>query len=295
MKKRLFLCTLLAGSFMWAAAQKGEWQNPEINAVNRAPMHSHYFAYESEEAAREGIKENSSNYLSLNGTWRFNWVKDADDRPTDFWKRDFNDKGWGEIPVPGVWELHGYGDPIYVNIGYAWREQFQNNPPEVPVVDNHVGSYRKEIVIPASWKGKQIMAHFGSATSNLYLWVNGRYVGYSEDSKLEAEFDLTPYLKPGQANLIAMQIFRWCDGTYLEDQDFFRFSGIGRDCYLYTREKRRIDDIRITPDLDNEYRNGTLTVELQSRQVKQVALSLVDAARQPRRLENRVRATVPRH
>lgn len=95
-------------------------------------MHSHYFAYESEEAAREGIKENSSNYLSLNGTWRFNWVKDADDRPTDFWKRDFNDKGWGEIPVPGVWELHGYGDPIYVNIGYAWREQFQNNPPEVP-------------------------------------------------------------------------------------------------------------------------------------------------------------------
>lgn len=101
--------------------------------------------------------------------------------------------------------------------------------------------------------------------------------GYSEDSKLEAEFDLTPYLKPGQANLIAMQIFRWCDGTYLEDQDFFRFSGIGRDCYLYTREKRRIDDIRITPDLDNEYRNGTLTVELQSRQVKQVALSLVDA------------------
>ena len=277
MKKRLFLCTLLAGSFMWATAQKGEWQNPEINAVNRAPMHSHYFAYESEEAAREGIKENSSNYLSLNGTWRFNWVKDADDRPTDFWKRDFNDKGWGEIPVPGVWELHGYGDPIYVNIGYAWREQFQNNPPEVPVVDNHVGSYRKEIVIPASWKGKQIMAHFGSATSNLYLWVNGRYVGYSEDSKLEAEFDLTPYLKPGQANLIAMQIFRWCDGTYLEDQDFFRFSGIGRDCYLYTRKKRRINDIRITPDLDSEYRNGTLTVELQSRQVKQVALSLVDA------------------
>lgn len=277
MKKRLFLCALLSCSFLWAAAQKGEWQKPEINAVNRAPMHSHYFAYESEQAAREGIKENSHNYLSLNGTWKFNWVKDADSRPTDFWKQGFNDKGWDEIPVPGVWELHGYGDPIYVNIGYAWREQFANNPPEVPVTDNHVGSYRKEIVIPATWKGKQIMAHFGSATSNIYVWVNGRYVGYSEDSKLEAEFDLTSYLKPGQKNLIAFQIFRWCDGSYLEDQDFFRYSGIGRDCYLYTREKRHIEDIRITPDLDSEYRNGTLTVALQSRQIKEVALSLVDA------------------
>ena len=176
-------------------------------------MHSHYFAYESEQAAREGIKENSHNYFSLNGTWKFNWVKDADSRPTDFWEQGFNDKGWDEIPVPGVWELHGYGDPIYVNIGYAWREQFANNPPEVPVTDNHVGSYRKEIVIPAAWKGKQIMAHFGSATSNIYVWVNGRYVGYSEDSKLEAEFDLTSYLKPGQKNLIAFQIFRWCDGS----------------------------------------------------------------------------------
>lgn len=276
MKKRHLLCALLSCSFLWASAQKGEWQNPEINAVNRAPMHSHYFAYESEQAAQKGVKEDSQNFMTLNGTWRFNWVKDADCRPTDFWKPNFNDKGWDEMPVPGVWELHGYGDPIYVNIGYAWREQFTNNPPEVPVTNNHVGSYRKEIVIPSSWKGKQIMAHFGSATSNIYVWVNGRYVGYSEDSKLEAEFDLTPYLKPGQKNLIALQIFRWCDGSYLEDQDFFRYSGIGRDCYLYTREKRRIEDIRVTPDLDNEYRNGTLAIDLKSRQIKAVELTLVD-------------------
>lgn len=158
--------------------------------------------------------------MTLNGTWKFNWVKDADSRPTDFWKTGFNDKGWDDLQVPAVWELNGYGDPIYVNVGYAWRNQFQNNPPEVPTENNHVGSYRREIVVPASWKGKDIIAHFGSVTSNMYLWVNGRYVGYSEDSKLEAEFDLTPYLKPGQKNLIAFQVFRWCDGTYLEDQDF---------------------------------------------------------------------------
>lgn len=154
--------------------------------------------------------------MTLNGTWKFNWVKDADSRPTDFWKTGFNDKGWDDLQVPAVWELNGYGDPIYVNVGYAWRNQFQNNPPEVPTENNHVGSYRREIVVPASWKGKDIIAHFGSVTSNMYLWVNGRYVGYSEDSKLEAEFDLTPYLKPGQKNLIAFQVFRWCDGTYLE-------------------------------------------------------------------------------
>lgn len=176
--------------------------------------------------------------MTLNGTWKFNWVKDADSRPTDFWKTGFNDKGWDDLQVPAVWELNGYGDPIYVNVGYAWRNQFQNNPPEVPTENNHVGSYRREIVVPASWNGKDIIAHFGSVTSNMYLWVNGRYVGYSEDSKLEAEFDLTPYLKPGQKNLIAFQVFRWCDGSYLEDQDFFRYSGVGRDCYLYARNKK---------------------------------------------------------
>lgn len=146
--------------------------------------------------------------------------KDATSRPVDFWKTDFNDKGWQELKVPGVWELNGYGVPIYVNHGYAWRNQFQNNPPQLPVENNHIGSYRREFIIPTSWKGKDIIAHFGSVTSNMYLWVNGKYVGYSEDSKLEAEFDLTPFLKPGQKNLIAFQVFRWCDGSYLEDQDF---------------------------------------------------------------------------
>ena len=277
MKKQLMtgLFTVLA---LTAGAQTfQEWRNPEINAVNRAPMHTNYFAFENADAAKKADKKQSTNYMTLNGTWKFNWVKDADSRPTDFWKTGFNDKGWDDLQVPAVWELNGYGDPIYVNVGYAWRNQFQNNPPEVPTENNHVGSYRREIVVPASWKGKDIIAHFGSVTSNMYLWVNGRYVGYSEDSKLEAEFDLTPYLKPGQKNLIAFQVFRWCDGTYLEDQDFFRYSGVGRDCYLYARNKKRIQDIRVTPDLGAAYQNGSLAVNLDLKGSGKVDLELVDA------------------
>lgn len=277
MKKQLMtgLFTVLA---LTAGAQTfQEWRNPEINAVNRAPMHTNYFAFENADAAKKADKKQSTNYMTLNGTWKFNWVKDADSRPTDFWKTGFNDKGWDDLQVPAVWELNGYGDPIYVNVGYAWRNQFQNNPPEVPTENNHVGSYRREIVVPASWKGKDIIAHFGSVTSNMYLWVNGRYVGYSEDSKLEAEFDLTPYLKPGQKNLIAFQVFRWCDGTYLEDQDFFRYSGVGRDCYLYARNKKRIQDIRVTPDLDAADQNGSLAVNLDLKGSGKVDLELVDA------------------
>ena len=278
MKKHILTSLLTMMTLSMGAQSFQEWKDPKVNAVNRAPMHTNYFAYESDNAAQKGIKENSANFMTLNGTWKFNWVKDADSRPTDFWKTDFNDKGWNDIPVPGVWELHGYGDPIYVNIGYAWRNQFENNPPYVPNEENHVGSYRREITVPASWKGKDIIAHFGSVTSNMYLWVNGKYVGYSEDSKLEAEFNLTPYLKPGQKNLIAFQVFRWCDGTYLEDQDFFRYSGVGRDCYLYARDKKRIEDIRVTPDLDANYQNGSLNVNLNLKGSGKVNLILEDAS-----------------
>ena len=278
MKKHLLTCLLGFMALSMGAQSFQEWKDPKINKVNRAPMHTNYFAYESADAAKKGVKENSANFMSLNGTWKFFWVKDADARPTDFWKTGFDDKGWNDLPVPGLWELHGYGDPIYVNIGYAWRNQFKNNPPHIPTENNHVGSYRKEIMVPASWKGKDIIAHFGSVTSNMYLWVNGKYVGYSEDSKLEAEFNLTPYLKPGQKNLIAFQVFRWCDGTYLEDQDFFRYSGVGRDCYLYARNKKRIEDIRITPDLDAEYKNGSLNIALQMKGNGKVNLTLKDAS-----------------
>ena len=276
MRKQLLTCCLTMLGLSALQAQNNEWQNSEVNSVNRAPMHTNYFAYASAEEAAKGIKENSTNFMTLNGTWKFNWVKDAESRPTDFYQTNFNDKGWANMKVPGVWELNGYGDPIYVNVGYAWRNQFQNNPPLVPTIDNHVGSYRKEIILPADWKGKEIFAHFGSVTSNIYLWVNGRYVGYSEDSKLEAEFDLTKYLKPGK-NLIAFQTFRWCDGTYLEDQDFFRYSGVGRDCYLYARDKKRIQDIRLTPDLDSQYKDGTLSVAIDLQGGGTVDLNLSDS------------------
>ena len=280
MKKALLFSFLGACSLTANAQTFKEWMDPEINAVNRAPMHSNFFAYENAETANQGIKEKSENFMSLNGLWKFFWVKDADARPTDFWKTDFNDKGWDKLQVPAVWELNGYGDPIYVNVGYAWRNQYKNQPPLVPVKENHVGSYRREITVPADWKGKDIIAHFGAVSSNMYLWVNGKFVGYSEDSKLEAEFDLTPYLKFGQKNLIAFQVFRWCDGTYLEDQDFFRYTGVARDCYLYARNKKRIDDIRVTPDLDKEYKNGSLAVSLNLKGSGNVLLELLDAKNQ---------------
>lgn len=280
MKKALLFSFIGACSLTANAQTFKEWMDPEINAVNRAPMHSNFFAYENAETANQGIKEKSENFMSLNGLWKFFWVKDADARPTDFWKTDFNDKGWDKLQVPAVWELNGYGDPIYVNVGYAWRNQYKNQPPLVPVEENHVGSYRREITVPADWKGKDIIAHFGAVSSNMYLWVNGKFVGYSEDSKLEAEFDLTPYLKFGQKNLIAFQVFRWCDGTYLEDQDFFRYTGVARDCYLYARNKKRIDDIRVTPDLDQEYKNGSLAVSLNLKGSGNVLLELLDAKNQ---------------
>ena len=280
--KKTVLLGWAALAFLGAQAQSfQEWQDANVNEVNRAPMHTHFFAYETTEAADKAVKEDSKNFMTLNGTWKFNWVRNADQRPTDFWQTSFNDKGWDNLKVPAVWELNGYGDPIYVNVGYAWRSQFENNPPYVPNENNHVGSYRRTVTVPADWNGKDIYAHFGSVTSNMYLWVNGKYVGYSEDSKLEAEFDLTKYLKPGQPNLIAFQVFRWCDGSYLEDQDFFRYSGVGRDCYLYARNRQRIEDIRVTPDLDSDYRNGTLTVGLDLKGSANVTLELLDARRQP--------------
>lgn len=277
MKKLLLFSTVCACSLAASAQTFKEWQDPQVNEVNRAPMHANFFAYENIEASKTALKEKSENFMTLNGTWKFFWVENADRRPTDFFRVGYNDKGWADFQVPAVWELNGYGDPIYVNVGYAWRNQYKNNPPYVPVEKNHVGSYRKEIVVPADWNGKDIIAHFGSVTSNMYLWVNGKFVGYSEDSKLEAEFDITKYLKPGRKNLIAFQVFRWCDGTYLEDQDFFRYSGVGRDCYLYTRNKNRIDDIRITPDLDGEYKNGRLDVVLSMKGNNNVTLELLDA------------------
>lgn len=153
-----------------------EWQDEKVNQINRMPMNTDSFSYDSADNAMKGDYKNSENYMSINGIWKFNWVREVSMRPTDFYKTDFNDKGWGEMPVLGMWELNGYGQPVYSNYGYAWKGNWKKNPPYVPVEDNHVGSYRRTVVIPDSWNGKQVIAHFGSVTSNMYLWVNGKFV-----------------------------------------------------------------------------------------------------------------------
>ena len=284
MNKRLFVTLSMAGLAMVAfgarkpkAAIKSsvktvaiqqptftEWHDLQVNEINRLPLHTLHFAYDPNDFAGTGAeyldKKKSMNYLSLDGTWKFNWVANADERPTDFYKTDLDDSKWNNIQMPGNWEMLGYGQPEYVNNGFAWRGHFDQQPPAVPTKDNHVGSYRREINIPSNWDGKRVIAHFGSVTSNIYLYVNGKFAGYAEDSKVAAEFDITPFLKKGK-NLIAFQTFRWCDGSWCEDQDFWRLSGPARENYLYARSKdHRLLDVRVETELKNNYKDGYLNI-----------------------------------
>ena len=258
-------CTVSASAAEEKAAEKlvptfTEWHDLQVNEVNRLKLHTNYFAYENETLALAGQMDKSANFISLHGAWKFNWVKDADKRPTDFFKTDLDDSAWKTMNIPANWEMNGFGVPEYVNTGFAWRGHFDQKPPAVPVKDNNVGSYRRIINIPDSWDGKQVIAHFGSVTSNIYLYVNGQYVGYAEDAKVAAEFDITPYLKKGD-NLIAFQTFRWCDGSWCEDQDFWRLSGVARDSYLYARDAAvQLTNIKITPDLQNNYEDGVVQI-----------------------------------
>ena len=284
MNKRLFVTLSMAGLAMVAfgarkpkAAIKSsvktvaiqqptftEWHDLQVNEINRLPLHTMHFAYDPNDFPGTGAeyldKKKSMNYLSLEGTWKFNWVANADERPTDFYKTDLDDSKWNNIQMPGNWEMLGYGQPEYVNVGFGWRGHFDQQPPAVPTKDNHVGSYRREINIPSNWDGKRVIAHFGSVTSNIYLYVNGKFAGYAEDSKVAAEFDITPFLKKGK-NLIAFQTFRWCDGSWCEDQDFWRLSGPARENYLYARSKdHRLLDVRVETDLKNNYKDGYLNI-----------------------------------
>lgn len=276
-RKTLILsCLIFLGLSTRAQKAHEPHSNPELTSEHRLPMHTAFHALPESEAHLP--IEQSSHYLSLEGLWRFKWVRHLSQRPRDFYKTTYDDRAWDEIPVPGIWEMHGYGDPIYANEKYPWHNQYRNNPPYYPDDNNHVGSYRRIIHIPKGWTGKDIHLHVGSATSNLRLWVNGRYVGYSEDSKLPAEFDLTPYLKVGQDNLIAMQIQRWSTGTYLEAQDMWRLSGIARQVYLYAREPRGLKDVRLSTNLDDTYQHGILRVDLSySRHAIPTEMELLDA------------------
>lgn len=272
---RKLLLLMMCGAFSMASAQKAPvWKDPLVNQQNRVPRHAHFFAFENEDKAK-GLKEQSARFLSMEGKWKFNFVKNHQDAPKGFYALKYDDSEWVDFPVPGLFEIEGYGDKIYKNMGYAWSTTFKSEPPYIGETNNYTGSYRRTFDLPKDWKGQQVFFHVGSATSNLAVWVNGKYVGYSEDSKVAAEFDITKYLKAGK-NLIAMQVMRWCDGSYLEDQDFWRFTGIAREVYLYATPKVHIQDITIGQDYVQG--NGLLNVDVKLAGKAQVQAKLFDAA-----------------
>ena len=272
---------LLCGVALQANAQdqKENWLNPLMNRINCEAPRSDFFAFENTTLASKAEKTASNRFMSLEGLWKFKFVNDHQNSPKNFFEVGYDDASWEDFPVPGLFELNGHGNPIYKNVGYAWANQFRNNPPYVQEKNNYTGSYRKSFDIPANWKGEKIYLHVGSATSNLEVWVNGQHVGYSEDSKVAAEFDLTPYIKAGEKNLIAMKVMRWCDGSYFEDQDFWRLTGIAREVYLYARPQSHVADIFITSELDDNYKNATLRTRINcvKGEGKSLSLTLTDA------------------
>ena len=278
MKTQLLLLTLALSAMlpMKAASEKTapEWKNPAVNQVNREARRAAFFAFEDADKAMANDKAKSSRYLSMEGKWRFNFVKDHDKAPRDFFTLKYDDSQWVDFPVPGLFEIEGYGDKTYKNAGFAWCTTFDNNPPFIGETNNYTGSYRRTFELPSDWNGQDVYFHVGSATSNLKVWVNGKYVGYSEDSKIAAEFNITKYLKKGQ-NLIAMQVMRWCDGSWLEDQDFWRFTGIAREVYLYARPKAHIEDINVTQDWIVDSKRGMLKVDVKTTGKAQVAMQMV--------------------
>ena len=235
----VFLLSLLSLSAI-AQAQLPDWENPQVTSINRLPVHATFYSFSEEDAARTAPREASSWLRSLNGDWKFHWV----DRPAKvlqgFYKPDYDVADWAKIDVPSNWEMRGYGTPIYVNIRYP----FAVDPPRIASDNNPVGMYRREFEVPADWQGRQIVLHFGGVSSACYVWVNGQRVGYSQDSRLPAEFDITDVVRSGK-NTLAVQVFRWCDGSYLEDQDHWRMSGIHREVLLAARPRVGIADLAV--------------------------------------------------
>ncbi|MBO2524942.1 MAG: hypothetical protein CW341_04470 [Bacteroidetes bacterium] len=250
MKKNLLCLIILCTALGLSAQIFTEWQDPAVFEVNKL-------------YPRANIPQNCRDAMhhvsTLDGQWKFHYVPNADERPTDFFRTDYDDSGWGTIPVPGNWELNGYGVPVYVNT----TNDFDNSQlPKVPVKGNAVGSYRKWVEIDKTRENKQVIINIGGAKSCFYLWVNGEFVGYSEDAKTNSEFDITRFVKFGERNLIALQVFKWSDGSYFECQDFWRLSGIERDITLYAQPKTHILDYKVVADLDSTYKNGVLDVEV---------------------------------
>ena len=241
-----------------SAGEQNDWENLDVLQKNRARSHAFYIPFDNREQALAWDVEGSSRYLSLNGVWKFNWVGKPGERPMDFYKVGYDVRTWDDIEVPSNWELKGYGVPIYVETGFGFKAKWPNVDPE----NDPVGSYKREFNIPGKWIGDKIMLHFGAVSSAFYVWVNGQLVGYSQDSKVPAEFDVTAYVRKGK-NEIAVQVFRWCDGSYVEDQDFWRFSGIQRDVFLYARPKSSVYDFQLATDLDGEYRDAIFRLNME--------------------------------
>ena len=238
-----------------AGQQAPDWERPDVFAINKEPPHASLFPFETRELALARDETRSAYYRLLNGRWKFNWVRAPADRPADFYREDYDDSGWDEIPVPGNWEVNGFGVPIYLNQPY----EFEKNPPYIHHEYNPVGSYRTTFTVPEDWNDREVFIHFGAVKSAMYLWVNGKKLGYSQGSKLPAEFDITPFVRTG-SNTLAVEVYRWSDGSYLEGQDFWRISGIERDVYLWAAPKVHLRDFFVTGQLDDDYRDGILEV-----------------------------------
>jgi len=236
---------------------KVDWENPEIFEINKLPARASFFAYENTNLAKQGDKSASNNFLSLNGTWKFNWVDKPDSRPFDFYKTDFDVSQWHDITVPGNVERQGFGTPHYMNIDYV----FPADQPNIPHSYNPVSSYVRHIELPEHWQGQQVTIHFGAVNAAMYLWVNGTKIGYSQGSKLPAEFNITDHLIAGE-NKIAVEVYRWSDGSYLEDQDGWSLSGIERDVYLYATPQDHIKDYSISSALVNNFKDGQLDINV---------------------------------
>jgi Beta-galactosidase/beta-glucuronidase len=248
------LLTLLLQLPGFAQKNQPEWQNPLVNQINREDMHAHFVPYADVASALKG--ENAKR-ISLNGSWNFNYAKVPSQRPVDFYKTSYKTDKWKKIEVPGSWELQGYDSPVYTDEKYP----FPANPPYVPSNYNPVGSYVREFTIPANWNGQDIILHFDGVESAFYCWINGKFVGYSEDSRLAAEFNITPFLQKGK-NKIAVEVYRFSDGSYLECQDYWRYSGIERNVWLIARPKVRIKDFEIKAGLKDSYRNGDFSLSM---------------------------------
>lgn len=257
---KLLLLSAAATLVSQSGVAANDWENPAVFQINREPARADFLPFADSRSAIADIYESSPWYLSLNGSWKFNWSPTPDERPQNFFQPDYNTANWKDINVPGNWELQGFGKAIYTNSTYP----FPKNPPFIDHSDNPVGSYRRYFELPSGWNGRRVYLHFESGTAAMYVWVNGKKVGYTENTKSPAEFDVTPYVKPGK-NLVAIESYRWSDGSYLEDQDFYRLSGIDRDVYLYSTGNMRIADFFARPDLSANYKNGSLSVDVTVR------------------------------